>query len=383
MHKIIFTAIFIFTLLIQNLASAADYKSVDWSSAPRFGNKQDFINYIKNCENNCKSKVPVVFTNGLFVNVEECLKITKNSQYVNVTWWNDSNGRPREVLYELSLYPGTKVAYAYRTGDTSILSGEEKKLYNVAVKIVNEAKQRNTTLLREHYIHETITEMVTYYNTKSNAKQPRHCNAIGALIDGKANCQGYADSFYMLGRMLNLNVGKMSGVANKEKHVWNTIEFGDGRIYGVDVTWDDASFSFADSGEYNNYIYFNAPLEIMRTTHSWEGAYNPKLYSSIDGRYFYYTQEFWDTNGRYFAFHSNTAEDALGYIAQRIAKEGWRLSWGMAPYDSRYADVNFCLKRLTKDILPNKYHWYGYIKMNVARRGNYLYFTVDADKNKG
>ncbi len=381
MRKIIFTAIFIFTLLIQNLAGAVDYNSIDWGNAPRIGDKQTFINYIQNCENNCVTRIPVVFTNGLFVNVEECLKITKNSQYVNITWWNDSSGRPREALYELSIYPGARVAYAYLTGDNSILSGEEWQLYNVAVRIVNEANQKPTTLLKEHYIHEKITEMVTYYNTQINSKTPRHCNAIGALIDGRANCQGYADSFYMLGKMLGLNVGKMSGRANNESHVWNTITFGDGRIYAVDVTWDDASFTFADSGEYNNYIYFNAPLEIMQTTHSWEAAYNPTLYPQIDGRYFYYTKEFDDTGGRFFAFHSSTAENALGYIAQRIARDGWRLSWGMAPYDSRYADVKFALNRLVKEILPNRYHWYGSVKMNVATRGNWIYYTVDAKKN--
>ena len=383
MKKIIFGLMFIFTLTFQNFVSAVNRDSIDWSNAPHFGDKQSFMNYIKNCENNCKTQVPVVFTNGIFVNVEECLKMTKNSQYVNVTWWNDSNGRPREVLYELTLYPGTKVAYAYLTGNTSVLSGEEKKLYNVAVGIVNEAKKKPTTLLKEHFIHESITERVTYYTINSKEKTPRHCNALGALLDGRANCQGYSDSFYMLGKMLGFNVGKMSGRANNESHVWNTIDFGDGRIYAVDVTWDDASFSFADSGEYNNYIYFNAPLEIMQATHSWEGAYNPKLYPNIDGRYFYYTQEFFETKGRYFAFHSNTAEEALDYIAYRIAREGWRLSWGMAPYDRRYAEVNFSLNRLIKDILPHKYNWYGNIKMNVARRGNYLYFTVDANKNKG
>ena len=381
MRKNIFTAIFIFTLLLQNLASAADFDKVDWNSAPRFGDKKSFMEYLITCENKCQTRVPVVFTDGLFVNVEECLKMTKNSQYVYAKWLNDKNGKPRQVLYELNIYPGAKVAYAYRTGNTSALSAEEKQLYNVAVKIVNAANQKSTPLLKEHYIHEKITEMVTYYNANTNSKTPRHCTAVGALLDGKANCQGYADAFYMLCKMLGFNVSKMSGWANNESHVWNTIEFGDGRIYGVDVTWDDASFSFADSGEYNNYIYFNAPLEIMQTTHTWEAAYNPQLYPRLDGRYFYYTQEFWDTDGRFFAFHSSTAEDALGYIAQRIAKEGRRLSWGMAPYDSRYADVKFCLNLLVKDILPNRYQWYGYVKMNVAVRGKWLFYTVDAVAN--
>lgn len=381
MRKIFLAAVFIFALLIENISSAADYKSIDWQNVPHFNNKADFINYIKNCEKNCVSFVPVVFSAGVFVDVNEFLKISKHSQYANLTWWNDKSGRPREVLYEMTFYPGTKVAYAYLTGNTSILNGEERQLYKIAVEIVNEANRRPTTLLKEHYIHEKITELVTYHNVKSNDKTPRHCNAIGALIDGRANCQGYTDSFYMLCRMLNFDVGKMSGVANKQPHVWNTINFGDGRIYGVDVTWDDASFTFADSGEYTNYIYFNAPLEIMQTTHSWERAYNAQLYPELDGRYFYYTQEFQETGGRYFAFHSSTAENALGYIAQRIARDGWKLSWGMAPYDSRYADIKFSLNRLVKEILPKRYRWTGHVKMNVARRGNWLFYTVDATKH--
>lgn len=381
MQKIIFTAIFIFTLIFQNIASAVDPNSIDWDAAPRFGDRQSFMNYIHYCEDNCQSVVPVVFTNGLFVNVEECLKIAKNSQYVHLTWWNDSKGKPYKALYELSIYPGARVAYAYQTGNTSILTADERQLYDTAVQIVNVANQLPTALMKEHYIHETITRIVTYYTTKTNDNMPRHCNALGALLDGKANCQGYTDSFYMLGRMLGFNVGKMSGRANNEGHVWNTITFGDGKIYAVDVTWNDASFAFADSREYNNYIYFNAPLEIMRTTHSWETFYNPTLYPNVDERYFYFAPEFSNTNGRFSAFNSSTAEGALDSIAQRIARDGWQLSWGISPYNAKYADVSFSLNRLVHEILPKKYNWYGSVKMSIARRGNWLYYTVDAKKN--
>ena len=381
MQKIIFGAMLIFALIFQNIASAADLNSVNWNNAPHFNNKADFINYIKNCENNCVASVPVIFSNGAFVNVNEFLKIAKNTQHVNVVWQNDRSGQPSKALYELTIYPGTRVAHAYLTGNTSFLTAEEKKLYNLAVQIVNAANRQPTILQKELYIHEEITKRVSYYNTNSKSNAPHHCNALGALLDGRANCQGYADSFYMLGKMLGFNVSKMTGRGNNQPHVWNTITFGDGRIYAVDVTYDDASFKNSDSGEYNNYIYFNAPLEILRATHTWEKNYNPNLYPKIDGRYFYTTSEFQSTNGEKFAFHSSTAENALGYIAQRIARDGKKISWGMAPYDSRYANTKFALNRLVREILPQQYKWTGYVKMNVARRGNWIFYTVDAAKN--
>ena len=381
MKKIILSLVLILTAIFQNIASAADYNSVDWDRAPHFNNTADFANYVRECAKNCQSSIPAIFDNGSFVEAGEVIKIYKNTNAASCTRWTNNRDRSVRVLYELNVYPGARVEYAYRTGNTSILTNEERKLYNIAVEIVREAKRQPNSLLKEYYIHEKITERVTYYNLQGGSETSRHLTAIGALIDGKANCQGYTDAFYMLGRMAGLNVGRMSGNAAGGPHAWNTIEFGDGRYYGVDVTFDDASFRFAGSGEYNNYIYFNAPLEIMTATHSWEAAYNPAIYPKIDSRYFYCTPEFQKSDGKYFAFHSKTAEDALGYIAQRIAKQGYRLSWGMAPYNSKYANLNFSIDRLTKEILPRRYSWYGQIKMSVVHRGNWLFYIVDATKS--
>lgn len=378
MKKIFFAVTLILVMAIQNIVGAADFKSIDWKNAPRFSNKAEFIKYIQNCERNCKASIPVIFTNGLFVKVDEFLNIYKNAQYANVVWVNDRSGKSSQVLYEVNIYPGAKVAYAYRTGDTSILNNEEHRLYNTAVKIVNAAKSQPTDLRKELYIHEKITDSVSYYTAQTNSKTPRHCTAVGALLDGRANCQGYSDTFYMLGQMAGLNVGKMTGNANNGPHVWNTIEFGDGKVYAVDVTFDDATFRFENQNDYNNYVYFNAPLEILQTTHTWKAAYSPQLQPTIDGRYFYATQEFWNTRGKYFGFHSKSAEDALQYIAQRIAKDGWRLSYGMAPFNNQYAGTKFSLNRLVREILPNQYNWYGRIKMSVVRRGDWIFYIVEA-----
>ncbi len=382
MRKMILSVIFILALIIQSVASAADFNSVDWSKAPRIGNKNDFAAYIRNCERNNQTLIPMYIANDLVIKGDEFLKFTNLTQYVNATF-EYVNGKPNRVLYEIMIYPGAKVVYAYRTGNTSILDENERQLYAKAIKIVGEAKRQPTPLRRELYIHDAITQASTYYNEKDNHLGAHHLTAVGALLEGRANCQGYADAFYMLGTMCGFNVGKINGVADNGPHVWNTIEFGDGKYYCVDVTWDDASFKMNGSNsEYNNYIYFNAPLEIMQTTHRWEKAYYPTLQSKVDGRYFYMTKEFSDTRGKYFGFHSRTAEDALNYIARRVADEGCRLSWAMAPYSSKYADSSFVGRHLTNEILPQYYNFYGSTRISVTHRGNYLFFTVDAVRNK-
>ena len=69
------------------------------------------------------------------------------------------------------------------------------------------------------------------------------CTAIGVKIDDKRgyNCEGYADSFYMLGRMCNLDVRRIYGTAKGSDgqwggHAWNWITFSNGKSYCVDVT---------------------------------------------------------------------------------------------------------------------------------------------------
>ena len=300
MKNILFAMILFFALTAFNIASAAvDFNAVNWDNAPVIGNREQFFHYLRECENRCQSDIAVKFSNGLFINIDECLKMTQ-SPAVEVSYLNEPQTQLTRALYRVNIYPGAKVAYAYTSGNTSMLNAEEKKLFNVAVQIVNEANKQPNDLLKEYYIHDLITNRVSYYTGQQGRTLSRHDTAVGALIDGRANCQGYTDAFYMLGKMLRLNVGKMHGKARGTGHAWNTITFNDGRIYAVDVTWDDPSFANQDG--YNNYIYFNAPLEILQTTHTWEAMYSPSIYPKIDNRYFYNSQAFLDSKGKPVAF---------------------------------------------------------------------------------
>ena len=59
----------------------------------------------------------------------------------------------------------------------------------------------------------------------------------------------------MLGRMCKLNVVRVGG----GEHMWNAIKL-DGKIYFIDVTWDDQK---------NTYEFFNKSAEFFRKEHSW------------------------------------------------------------------------------------------------------------------
>ena len=268
------------------------------------------------------------------------------------------------------------MAYAYTHGDTSFLSAEERKLYDVAVKIVNDAKKFSADpLYQELYLHDAITDRTEYYTENPQPKLARFQSAVGALLDGKANCQGYSDAFYMLATMCGFNVDKVCGIGNKDSHVWNTIDFGDGS-YFVDVTFDDATCKFDDAA-YDYYIYFNTPTNVAGADHSWNSAHVPQNLQSVpDGRNFYHSQAYQNSNGRYFGAWSLTAEDALGHIAYRIAQQGYALSWVEAPYTKKYTDVNNAID-YTLNQLTNR-GWYGHIYMNVQWRGKYMYFTAKA-----
>lgn len=66
-------------------------------------------------------------------------------------------------------------------------------------------------------------------------------SAYGALVNGKALCQGYAQAFSLLCGRAGIDNCYVIGYAN-EAHMWNKVCL-DGQWYNVDVTWDDPDYS--------------------------------------------------------------------------------------------------------------------------------------------
>ena len=81
------------------------------------------------------------------------------------------------------------------------------------------------------HIHDELIKRCTYGDGK-NAD-----NAYGALVEGRALCQGYSKAFDLLCRKASLHAVITEGDA-QGSHMWNMVNTDDG-YYHIDCTWDD------------------------------------------------------------------------------------------------------------------------------------------------
>lgn len=265
-QRFLITAIVGFLVLTSQIADAEDY---DWSQAPRIGTKAELARCIENERRRGQTKINFVLIN-FKLSMDEKIA-PKELRRLQDEYFPFASA-PEAILigdrgtgqltYVIKKeYPGTRVANAYLSGNTSNLTMGEQTLYNIAVEIVNETNKRSSEVEKARYIHDEICKRVEY-------RSQTNPDAIGALVIGITNCQGFTDAFYMLGRMCGLNVCRIEGSYQGETHVWNFITFSNGKSYCVDVTHDDNT---------NSDNWFLKTRAHMEKTHSCEWEIIPNL----------------------------------------------------------------------------------------------------------
>ncbi len=103
-----------------------------------------------------------------------------------------------------------------------------------------------------------------------------YSSAYGALVDGKAACEGYSKAakyvFDKVGIESILVSGKASGDGRDDgDHMWNIVKI-NGDYYHLDLTWDDPVSS--DSTSMSIHTYFNLTDEAIGINHS-DFSYSP------------------------------------------------------------------------------------------------------------
>lgn len=92
--------------------------------------------------------------------------------------------------------------------------------------------------LKVRAVYDYICQNVVYDNdNKNNQDYKLQFTAYGALMDGKAVCQGYAVLFYRMTLELGVDSRLIPGTSHGESHGWNIVEL-DGLYYNGDTTWD-------------------------------------------------------------------------------------------------------------------------------------------------
>lgn len=241
----------------SQIAAAEDY---DWSKVKHVKNEYELCRYIEGCIKRGEKTFRIVFTNGFtlehimdeFVSSDGKRHLNEFTELMGITSVNFNgswNQNRTEQFFTVKIgeeLPGTRIANAYQRLNKISLSIEERRLYDRAVRIVKVANKLSSKEEKAKYIYDELRKIRTreggYYTeedkfTKSGKLKP-FATAIGALNNRQANCEGYADSFYMLCKMAGINnVSRFSGyINNGDGHSWNSIDFGDGKVYFVDVT---------------------------------------------------------------------------------------------------------------------------------------------------
>lgn len=268
------------------------------------------------------------------------------------------NDESKLFVVNPNYYPGHRIVYYHRTQKENFLSEAELQVYNKALSIVAEAKadsQKDFEL--ELYLHDWICNNTVYFSPEnSEAESLWFRNCFGVIIDGKANCQGYADAFYLLSSL----AGFETRIIGSKTHAWNAINLND-KWYVVDATYNDIAGSTSAAKQY---IWFNVPHGTDE--HDPVGSLElfPWMFTEKD-----YSMTYYNVNGYIFT----DAYSAMDSLARQNFHSGQKWTYAMIEGKEISQDV---LRSAIENVL-DRYHtgyitWYEYYSVVD---GN-TYFTI-------
>ena len=96
-------------------------------------------------------------------------------------------------------------------------------------------------------LHDYLCDNIYYPDLNSSDYFMSAHDAYGGLIEGRAVCQGYSDSFEIVCDYYNIPCICINGSSDGVGHMWNAVQMDDGVWYLLDSTWDDQeSLTFYD-----------------------------------------------------------------------------------------------------------------------------------------
>lgn len=173
------------------------------------------------------------------------------------------------------------------------LSNEDWQSLEEAKRVARNIESRagGSDYQKAKLAHDYLIERADYFEGIYKADEDgvpagTYREAYSALIKGSTVCQGYANAFEVLMKIMGVESVYMAGVAKGESsdgseggHAWNAVKTEYGWMQ-VDVTWDDMG------GSKKSYMYFGLRDIDMEASRKWiKAAYNP----SYNIANFYYT----------------------------------------------------------------------------------------------
>lgn len=143
------------------------------------------------------------------------------------------------------------------TGDTL---ADAKVAFEQAIRtFVGRLNDGMSEYEKEKALHDMLATQVTYIET------PLSRSAYGALVEGKAVCEGYAEALQCLLQRVGIQSIQVYGfgvnpqTGGTENHAWNMVRI-DGKYYLTDLTWNDQDTVLL-------YAYFNQTTAVLSEDH--------------------------------------------------------------------------------------------------------------------
>lgn len=118
--------------------------------------------------------------------------------------------------------------------------------YDQLVEAVNDFKVNGINRFEKvKSINDTLCDMVTYpeqqgtFSDGSPWYGPMAHQPTGALLNGSAVCEGYAEAFKLICDREGIPCITVLGTGNGGAHKWNYVKMDDNKWYMMDVTWND------------------------------------------------------------------------------------------------------------------------------------------------
>jgi len=155
-----------------------------------------------------------------------------------------------------------------------------------------------------------------YSHVEYSKDAPDKYSMYGALVEGRATCEGFAKSFQYIMRLLGVETLRYSGILNDSPdvgHTWNAVKL-DGEWYQVDLTANATSGQSVDEPRFHR--FFNRTDSYMKASHTLNDVpYNPVI-SCTATEYDYYRY-----TGTYIASDQDFVSQVPAVMIQARAQE--------------------------------------------------------------
>ncbi len=138
--------------------------------------------------------------------------------------------------------------------EKSEIQAQQEKFDQRVNEILSLVDDNMTEFEKALVVHDEIALNCEYLNDEDNMK---YITAYGALVNEKANCQGYSAAFSHLMSLLGIETEVVE--SSSLFHVWNKVKI-DGSWYNADVTWDDPLYDKQGHVSHKYFLLSNAAI---------------------------------------------------------------------------------------------------------------------------